>query len=817
MGLFTGSELDSIHAAVQQEIAEAKKGAHELWLDIDAIQPVAQPGGRFVYRLLLSRPIRLEPEQTLTFTTRSKDRIRGTVISSTDSELVVECESPLPDDTRLQHVEFDPSFIYDALYDFITARSASDNPIARAVVAKQLKGLVKGHHARYEGLNEEQSLAVTAMHINPVHLLWGPPGTGKTTTLGVAVSNWMRAGKSILLVSTSNTAVDAAVRSVLKRITRQERNQILRFGTSTDPEVSRLTLGAKFGDKNTSSAFQVANAQTEMRKIADTIALKPTSTEALQKLFERKKQLESVIAKFNERVAEYSPNIIADTRVFAATLAKMTLDPNLKNRQFDIVVVDEASMVSVLSATAASLLVKETIVYAGDPKQLPPIVQSDSQEAIRWFGTSIFKWVGLSSAERVDQLPASLLKTQYRMTHQIGGLVSRLSYDGQLIHGRSKTGVAVTLIEVPAEWETKLWSVKERSYYQPTSALILHALFEYLGGEKKEVLLLSPYRAQQSLLAALAFDLKKRFPDWSINASTIHRSQGSEQYSVIVDLTTHDATATSSFFDDEVGEYLFNVAISRATDQLFILASPEMIGRLSERGGLWKYLNHELVESVSRLSVRELLEGVEPLGSLFDIVSKPAEKGLSAICCCGKRPPTAEELAALNKATAGRKLLVASTNPTEGTFIYREPTASCIESFVAHGHVVLHFDGHRYSVDSPSFSRAFWRIAFAHLADEEVNPNEARRFFCQSCIPGTLVIRKTGEGWFLVCSESPKACNYRRRLSLEDAKAKVRLTGMTCPSGHPLTVRTSGHGLFLGCENYPRCDFTENLKILEGT
>lgn len=817
MGIFSTSEVESIRAAIEQEVAEARKGANELWLDIDAIEPLTQASGGFVYRLLLSRPIRLEPEQTLTFVTRAKDKVRGIVVSSTDSELVVECESALPDDTRLQYVEFDPSFICNALQTFIEERLESANPITRALISKQLEVHPPTPHHAAEGLNTEQNAAIAAMRTNPLHLLWGPPGTGKTTTLGAAIVDWMREGKSVLVVSTSNAAVDVAVKSILKRIKPHERKLVVRVGTSTDPEVRRMTLGAKFSERNVVAANSVAFAQTELRKITDAIASKPTDTNELQMLFERRKPLEAAIARFNERVAEGADAIISEAKVYAATLAKMTLDKKIKGGQFDVVVVDEASMVSFLHAVAATLLAQGNAVFAGDPKQLPPIVQSERNEAVRWFGTNVFKWLCLSSARIVSHLPASLLRIQYRMTHEIGGLVSRLSYDDQLQHGRNKAGLKVTLIEMPTEWQTKLWSVKEKSYYQPASALILHALFEWISGEKKDMLLLSPYRSQQSLLAALAFDLKTRFPAWTIGASTIHRSQGSERYSVIVDLTTHDAESPASFFEDEVGEFLFNVAISRASDQLYVIGSPEMLEQLRRRGGLWAKLYDELASNLSRMPVDELLEDVEPLQSLDSLIANPKENGMSAICCCGKRSPTTEEIMALSKCSASRKLLVASSCPTDGAFIFREPTASCVQMFCAHGHLALPFNGRWYSVRSPNLNRTIWRIAYGHLADEEVNPNEAKRFFCPNCVPGSLSMRRTGEGWFLVCSEFPKSCSYRRRVSLEDAKAKVRLTGMTCPHGHPLTVRTRPKGMFLGCENYPRCEFTENLSVIEGT
>jgi ssDNA-binding Zn-finger/Zn-ribbon topoisomerase 1 len=115
-------------------------------------------------------------------------------------------------------------------------------------------------------------------------------------------------------------------------------------------------------------------------------------------------------------------------------------------------------------------------------------------------------------------------------------------------------------------------------------------------------------------------------------------------------------------------------------------------------------------------------------------------------------------------------------------------------------------------------ARVVWRIGFSHLADEEVNPLQAKRFFCPECATGDLILKSYAqEGWFLVCTNTQvHQCEYRRRLSLDDAKLKLRLQGMTCPSKHPLTVRQSGSRFFLGCENYPSCTYTSPLSLIDG-
>lgn len=819
MALFSAAEWESIRRAFDQEIAEVRKGAQSLWLDIDAIEHVTQTSGRYVYRLLLSQPTRLEAEQSITFTTRGKDKVRATVISASDNELVVDCEAPLPEDARLQQVEFDPSFIYRALLEFLEARDGTAGDPADGLAHRHTPPPGERRPApALDGLNDEQRGAVAGMSADSVHLLWGPPGTGKTTTLGAAVAAWMREGKSVLLVSTSNTAVDVAVKALLKRITPRERAKVLRLGTSTDPDVKSLTLGARFGQQNAGKAVRVAQAQERLRQISEIIATRVNNPLELQKLFEERRSLEPIVATYNQEVAEASGSLAGTASVFACTLARMVLDRDIRARQFDVVVVDEASMVSILSALAAATMTASRIVYAGDPRQLPPIVQSEARDAQHWFGMNIFAWLYVNESRLNAGTPMTLLRTQYRMTDRIGQLVSRLSYGDRLVHARNHAGLKVNWIDIPPAWQTRLWSVNERSYYQPGTIPILHALMDVLGGQRKEMLLLTPFRAQQALLAAMAFDLKSRHPEWDIRASTIHRSQGSERHTVVVDLTTHAPSDLSQFFEETTGELLFNVAISRAADRLVILGSTGMLQTLGRQREFWKQVEIELTNESDQLSADEVLEDIERATSLQELLTRDPVKGMPAICVCRGSRPSQDELAALTRASATRKLLVAKdTEGIDGPFISRTPTASCMPLFAAHGYVALP-DGVGWLVSkSPAVNKVLWRIGFGHLADEEVNPNEARRFFCPRCVPGNLLLRRTGEGWFLMCSEYPKHCQYTRRLSLEDAKAKVRLQGLTCPSGHPLTARTSAKGqIFLGCENYPRCEFTSNLQLLVG-
>ena len=85
-----------------------------------------------------------------------------------------------------------------------------------------------------ETLNETQFLAVKKMFERDVSFLWGPPGTGKTTTIATAIREMTKQGKKVLAVSISNIAVDQIA---LKCIQNQRypnllKGEIIRFGYS---------------------------------------------------------------------------------------------------------------------------------------------------------------------------------------------------------------------------------------------------------------------------------------------------------------------------------------------------------------------------------------------------------------------------------------------------------------------------------------------------------------------------------------------------------------------------------------------------------
>src|SRR5581483_6918 len=108
----------------------------------------------------------------------------------------------------------------------------------------RLLGLVEptgeGVAFEHDVLNEEQCEAVGSALGRDLTFVWGPPGTGKTMTLGTLATELHRRGRSVLLVSHTNAAVDQALLHVA-RVTGDDelaRGLVLRLGESKDDRVA---------------------------------------------------------------------------------------------------------------------------------------------------------------------------------------------------------------------------------------------------------------------------------------------------------------------------------------------------------------------------------------------------------------------------------------------------------------------------------------------------------------------------------------------------------------------------------------------------
>lgn len=117
--------------------------------------------------------------------------------------------------------------------------SVSTAPLADKLAAGALDHLSQPDQPDYPpGFLSNQQQAYRACVEPGIHAVWGPPGTGKTRVLARAIEDLVKKGKSVLLVSTANVAVDNALQAVINTLAPTP-GTVVRAGNPHVPELAR--------------------------------------------------------------------------------------------------------------------------------------------------------------------------------------------------------------------------------------------------------------------------------------------------------------------------------------------------------------------------------------------------------------------------------------------------------------------------------------------------------------------------------------------------------------------------------------------------
>lgn len=128
--------------------------------------------------------------------------------------------------------------------------------------------------------DESQNRAINSSYRNPLSIIWGPPGTGKTTTIAKAIEAHLNAGRKVLLVSHANNAVDQALLDIAKQMINTSfynDGELVRLGIPTEPGILSEfekdyemvlmdKIAAKLGESLIKEKEQLLNDRGEYQK-----------------------------------------------------------------------------------------------------------------------------------------------------------------------------------------------------------------------------------------------------------------------------------------------------------------------------------------------------------------------------------------------------------------------------------------------------------------------------------------------------------------------------------------------------------------------
>ena len=505
-------------------------------------------------------------------------RIYANVISCEDFSISFQTTTDLGQ--NIEYLEFtaEPWQLLEGLLDRINELDEDECPIAYKLVCDRRKQISKRRP-----IERGQNIALRKPSEQPITFVWGPPGTGKTTTLARVALEFLNRGKRILMVSYSNVSVDRALLKVAE-ISDFPKGTIIRYGYPRERELLEekkyLTSYAYVLEQNP----ELANEYYELLE----------KKKGLKKKSKERQELNKKITSIRTILRQAEQELIQMSGFVATTVSKAIVDKAVYSQSFDLVIFDEASMAYVPQVVFAASLAKTSFYCLGDFRQLPAIVQNPSDKDLK---KDIFSYTEITSA--VDNGYGHnwlvMLNQQYRMHPEIAKFTSRNMYENLLdspngIYGIKQaiadisplSGNPICMVDISNTYSVCV-KTNDGSRINLLSAMLCMHLAEIMS-DHYGVGIITPYSAQSRLILAMIRDLRERDNKYvSVSSATVHQFQGSEKPIIIYDAVDcfrmpYPGTLLISNKDNTANR-LFNVALTRTQGKFILVANQGYLRR----------------------------------------------------------------------------------------------------------------------------------------------------------------------------------------------------------------------------------------------
>ena len=470
----------------------------------------------------------------------------------------------------------------------VSSLSLTTTPMAIELLER---GPLLAEPSKQDEIRKGQKEAIRYAYENPISVIWGPPGTGKSYVMAEMSQHFVEEGKKVLLVSHSNIAVDAVINKIVKLYYDNnqrhllEAGNIIRYGYVRDPELAKEEYATSYN--------YVLAHDTLLNQRMDMLE---REKERVQKQYGMDSpQFVDIIAERRElskNIAEEEKKTIGNAKVVGTTVAKLIMDPALSDRKFDVVMFDEASMAYVGQIAVAAGFAREKFICVGDFNQLAPICQSEQKQILE---KDIFSHLNISTNSGVVNYHPwlTMLDEQYRTHPQIAAFPSKYFYGSMLRTHSSVLGkVQINTQNVPFRNYPLVYvdlygtyaaasSNDSNSRYNIYSAFLAIIIARRaMEGTKTDkdfsVGIITPYSAQARLVRAMIADSgDKELAE--VKCSTVHQFQGSECDVIIFDtVENYPFTKPGLLLRENQNrniDRLVNVAITRSKAKFIMIGN----------------------------------------------------------------------------------------------------------------------------------------------------------------------------------------------------------------------------------------------------
>ncbi len=479
---------------------------------------------------------------------------------------------------------------------------------------------------------------------NPITVIWGPPGTGKTYTMAKIAGEFLRQHKKVLIVSHSNVSVDNVAKQIYKTLKSTklsvlfEKSKILRYGYVRDEELQKNEYVSSFNAtiKNSSGKEEYDKLQNEYNLLREEANIS-NNKEIEKKLFDIHEKIKTIRVKHKAE----EKKLVSKAYLVATTVSKIYADSLFDNKKYDVVMFDEVSMAYIPQIICAASFAEEHLICVGDFRQLAPIVQDNGAKKL--LGKDIFEYLNISKGfsdirphpwlimldkQRRMHPDIALFPSAYIYNHLLKNDESVLSNRDHIVNSSPFTEHPMNLINT---YGTTAFGNKneDNSRFNILSAVIAFVTalksengqngFTDVNNEEK-VGIITPYAAQTRLIKAMIQDYRHSRKT-NVSCATVHQFQGSERNVVIFDAVENYPFTKAGWLmsknDGGSVTRLINVAVTRARGKFIAIAnkafwfnkfSPDnmfrsLVKHIGERGNVLDYSEDSLTKYMSCMNL----------------------------------------------------------------------------------------------------------------------------------------------------------------------------------------------------------------------
>ncbi|KAI8349941.1 P-loop containing nucleoside triphosphate hydrolase protein [Choanephora cucurbitarum] len=534
---------------------------------------------------------------------KKEPRWSGVVVRVTDIKVIValqDMDIPTEVQERCQIVKLANSITYERMLKGLehlqTLCEQGGSSLSHVLLGQARPSSPEQNQYTFfdDTLNESQKEAVQfALNSPEIALIHGPPGTGKTYTLVEIIRQLVQQDKKVLVCGPSNISVDNLVERLAPH-----RLQIVRVGHPARvlPSVVDHTLDVI--TRTCDSGQIVVDVRKEMDETLVNIRKSKNRSER-RNLYGLVKELRK---DYRVRERKVVDEVLNQAQVTVSTLNGAG-SRNMIHKEFDVVIIDEATQALEAECWIALLKAKKAIL-AGDHLQLPPTVKTPTKQQ-----KATKKKAGLSTDtdltttlfDRLLSLYGNQIKrmllVQYRMHQKIMEFSSKELYENKLIADKSvATHVLADLPDVKDTENTEVPLVlldtsdtglahevtgEDQEEQSKSNELEVELALSHVrtlleeGLTQDQIGVITPYAAQ---VAKLKRDIREQFPE--IEIGTVDGFQGREKEAILLSLVRSNETGEVGFLAEK---RRLNVAMTRAKRHLCVICDSETL--LGTKGG----------------------------------------------------------------------------------------------------------------------------------------------------------------------------------------------------------------------------------------